>query len=64
MSDQSEATIKLPPNVSVTLKGKTYRGECPDRVLVPEHKLRGAGAGAKKKALTTGAAGKTGEKSA
>ena len=40
MSGQGEGVVKLPKGVSVTVGQKTFRGECPERLLPPEHKLR------------------------
>ena len=40
MSGQKDNAVKLPDNVSVTVGGRTFQGECPERLLVPEHKLR------------------------
>ena len=40
MSGHAEPVVKLPKGVSVTIAGKTYRGECPDRLIPSEHKLR------------------------
>ena len=57
MSGQKDGPVKLPDNVSVTIGGRTFQGECPGRLLVPEHKLRKT---VEKKSRST--AGKTGEK--
>ena len=57
MSGQKEGAVKLPDNVSVTVGGRTFQGECPERLLVAEHKLRKTVE--KKKGS---AAGKSGEK--
>ncbi len=57
MAGQEDGKVTLPKNVSVTIGGRTFQGECPERLLVPEHKLRKTVE--KKKSLT---AGKTGEK--
>ena len=35
-----DSTVKLPKGVSVTVGGRTFRGECPERLVAPEHKLR------------------------
>ncbi len=40
MAAQKDGSVKLPDNVSVTVGGRTFQGECPERLLVPEHKLR------------------------
>ena len=40
MAGQKDGAIKLPDNVSVTVGGRTFQGECPERLLCPEHKLR------------------------
>ena len=40
MSGQKDGAVKLPKNVSVTVGGRTFQGECPERLLIPEHKLR------------------------
>jgi len=40
MNGQKEGSVKLPKNVSVVIGGRTFQGECPERLLVPEHKLR------------------------
>ena len=40
MAGQSDSEITLPKNVSVTIGGRTFQGECPGRLLVAEHKLR------------------------
>ena len=37
---QEESAVKLKKGVSVTVGAKTYRGECPGRLLPAEHKLR------------------------
>lgn len=43
--------VVLPKGVSITVGGRTFRGECPERLLVPEHKLRGT---AEKKKASSG----------
>ena len=40
MAAQKDGSVKLPDNVSVSVGGRTFQGECPERLLVPEHKLR------------------------
>jgi hypothetical protein len=40
MNGQKDGAVTLPKNVSVTIGGRTFQGECPERLLVPEHKLR------------------------
>lgn len=40
MNGQKDGAVKLPKNVSVTVGGRTFQGECPERLLVAEHKLR------------------------
>ena len=40
MSGQGDSAVTLPKNVSVTIGGRTFQGECPGRLLVAEHKLR------------------------
>ena len=40
MIGQKEGGVTLPKNVSVTIGGRTFQGECPERLLVAEHKLR------------------------
>lgn len=40
MTGQKDGAVKLPDNVSVTVGGRTFQGECPERLLVAEHKLR------------------------
>jgi hypothetical protein len=40
MGGHSDSAVKLPKNVSVTIGGRTFQGECPERLLVVEHKLR------------------------
>ncbi len=40
MAGQEDGKITLPKNISVTIGGRTFQGECPGRLLVPEHKLR------------------------
>ena len=57
MAAQKDGSVKLPDNVSVTVGGRTFQGECPERLLVPEHKLRKVVE--KKKGSTVG---KTGDK--
>ena len=57
MAGQEDGKITLPKNISVTIGGRTFQGECPERLLVAEHKLRKP-VEIKKRA----AAGKTGEK--
>ena len=57
MSGQKEGSVRLPKNVSVIIGGRTFQGECPERLLVPEHKLRQVAE--KKKGI---AAGKSGDK--
>ena len=57
MPGQKEGAVTLPKNVSVTIGGRTFQGECPERLLVPEHKLRKTVERSKR-----ATAGKTGEK--
>ena len=57
MAGQEDGKVTLPKNVSVTIGRRTFQGECPGSLLVPEHKLRKP-VETKKRA----AAGKTGEK--
>lgn len=57
MSGQKDSKVTLPKNVSVTVGGRTFQGECPERLLCPEHKLRKP-VEIKKRS----GAGKTGEK--
>ena len=40
MAGQEDGKVTLPKNFSVTVGGRTFQGECPERLLVPEHKLR------------------------
>ncbi len=40
MAGQEDGKVTLPKNISVTVGGRTFQGECPERLLVPEHKLR------------------------
>ena len=40
MAGQKDGAVKLPKKVSVTVGGRTFQDECPERLLVPEHKLR------------------------
>jgi len=40
MDGQKSGSVTLPENVSVTVGGRTFQGECPERLLCPEHKLR------------------------
>ncbi len=40
MGGQGDSAVTLPENVSVTIGGRTFQGECPGRLLVAEHKLR------------------------
>lgn len=40
MAGQQDGKVTLPENVSVTVGGRTFQGECPERLLCPEHKLR------------------------
>ena len=57
MGGQKDSAVTLPKNISVTVGGRNFQGECPGRLLVPEHKLR--------KTVETkkrSAAGKTGDK--
>ena len=42
MGGQNDSAVTLPKNVSVIIGGRTFRGECPGRLIVPEHKLRKA----------------------
>jgi len=37
MSNQ-EGLIELPKNVSITVGGKTFRGECPERFCPSKHR--------------------------
>ena len=57
MPGQKDGAVTLPKNISVTVGGRTFQGECPERLLIPEHKLRKTVE--KKKGST---AGKSGDK--
>ena len=40
MAGQEDGAFKLPDNVSLTIGEKTFQGECPERLISSEHKLR------------------------